>query len=216
MVKDSLARKFNAMQMARAMQRVELEKYATELNLLETEKKLKIWERNILVVVLISLIGLSGYIYRKQRMYVQRKQAELLRAEKELKDASAQLDLFTRNISEKNMLIEAMLRQNQGMQGEAFDQLKQKTILTEEDWQKFQELFEKVHGGYLNRLKEKLPGLSPAETRFMTLSKLGLNNKEMAATLGVGPDAVRQYRSRLRKKLQLPEDGSIEELVNSI
>jgi tetratricopeptide (TPR) repeat protein len=215
-VKDSLARKLNSMKMARALQRVDLEKHEAELALLNSEKKLKIWERNILLVGIFTLFILSAYVYRKQRKNVLRKQAELARAEKELKEASAQLDQFTRNISEKNMLIETMLKHNKGIQNETIDQLKHKTILTEDDWKNFQGLFEKVHGGYLERLKEKLSGLSPAEIRFMTLSKLGLNNKEMAATLGVGPDAVRQYRSRLRKKLQLAEDGSIEELVNSI
>jgi DNA-binding CsgD family transcriptional regulator len=215
-VKDSLARKFNSMQLARAQQRVELEKHEAELNLLLSEKKLKIWERNMLLVAIFSLLVLSVYIFLKQRKNVKLKQEDLARSENELKAAEAQLTLFTRNITEKNELIETLLQQASGQQNDTIDQLKTKTILTEEDWKNFQVLFDKVHGGYLDRLRVKLPGLSPAETRFMTLSKLGLNNKEMASTLGVGPEAIRQYRSRLRRKLNLSEEGSLEELVNSI
>jgi len=38
----------------------------------------------------------------------------------------------------------------------------------------------------------------------------------MAASLGVSPQAIRVTRYRLRKKLHLPEEGSLEELVSSI
>lgn len=50
----------------------------------------------------------------------------------------------------------------------------------------------------------------------MTLAKLGFSNKEMAASLGVSPQAIRVTRHRLRKKLHLPEEGSLDELVDSI
>ena len=94
--------------------------------------------------------------------------------------------------------------------------MQQSTILTDEEWEKFRDIFEKVHGGYLKRLKDKLPGLSPAETRYMALAKLQLSSREMAATLGVSKQAIHVTSHRLRKKLHMPEDGSLEELVNSI
>ena len=93
---------------------------------------------------------------------------------------------------------------------------KKSTILTDDEWEYFRQLFEKVHAGYLQRLKEKFPGLTPAETRFMALSKLNLSSKEMAGTLGVGTDAIRQYRSRLRKKLNLTEEDNLQELINAV
>jgi DNA-directed RNA polymerase specialized sigma24 family protein len=101
-------------------------------------------------------------------------------------------------------------------QTEALSQLRRSAILTDEDWESFRENFDKVHTGFLIRLKAKIPDLSPAETRFLALAKLQLSNKEMAALLGVTADAMRLTRFRLRKKLNLTEDGSLEELVNSI
>jgi hypothetical protein len=50
----------------------------------------------------------------------------------------------------------------------------------------------------------------------MALTKLKLGNKEMTAMLGVGQDAIRQYRSRLRRKLNLHEEGAIEAVVESV
>jgi DNA-binding CsgD family transcriptional regulator len=98
---------------------------------------------------------------------------------------------------------------------EAFS-LQKHTILTNQEWEHFRSLFEKVHSGYLQRLKEKLPDLSPAEIRFMTLAKLNFSSKQMADTLGIGTDAVRMMRYRLRKKLNLNEEGSLEELIANI
>ena len=80
----------------------------------------------------------------------------------------------------------------------------------------FGQLFEKVHSGYLYRVKEKIPGLTPAETRLMALVKLQLSTKEMAAVLGISPNSVRSTWSRLRKKLNLPEEGTMEELLEII
>lgn len=50
----------------------------------------------------------------------------------------------------------------------------------------------------------------------MALAKLQLTNKEMSGILGVSPDSIRMMRHRLRKKLNLDEDGSLEEMINSI
>ncbi|MGB0368709.1 MAG: helix-turn-helix transcriptional regulator, partial [Flavobacteriales bacterium] len=90
------------------------------------------------------------------------------------------------------------------------------TILTTEDWAYFKQLFEKVHVGYLSRLTQKLPDLSPAETRFIALSKLELSSKEMAAVLGVGQAAIRQYRLRLRKRLDVSNQKDLQEFIRQI
>ena len=68
----------------------------------------------------------------------------------------------------------------------------------------------------MQRLREKLPQLSPADTRYIVLSKLNLTSREMASMLGVRPDAIRLYRHRLRKKLQITDDKTLEELIRSI
>jgi len=65
-------------------------------------------------------------------------------------------------------------------------------------------------------MQEKIPDLSPSEIRFMTLARLNFSNKEMAAALGVTPQAIRVTRHRLRKKLNLPDEQNLEELVQSI
>ena len=215
-VKDSLARKFNALQMTRALQKAELEQHNLALAKLENEKQTDIYERNFLLVsVLFSVIIIFG-VYKQQTQRIQIKHDALVKAEVELASASQQLNIFTKKIHENNALLETFQSQTGNINQEVLLQLQQSTILTDEEWDSFRKAFESVHKGFLLRLKEKLPELSPAETRFMVLSKLKLSNKEMASTLGVGTDAIRQYRSRIRKKLNLTEEGGLEELVDTI
>ena len=79
---------------------------------------------------------------------------------------------------------------------------------------KFRNMFEEVHSGFLYKLKHQLPDLTPGEVRFMVLSKLKLSTKEMANILGVGASTIRKYKHQVRNKLGLPEDGSIDEVID--
>ena len=215
-VKDSLAREFNALQMMRAAQKAEQEQYRASVKDIENKRHLNKIERNILIALVLLMIAVAGFWYRQQVKKQQRQEEQMRKAEEELATATKQLNEFARHISEKNKLIDLLQQQNGQQDNELFLQLQQSTILTEEEWDSFKSLFEKVHSGYLRRLRTKLPELSPAEIRFMTLAKLQFSNKEMAATLGVSQQAIRTTWHRLRKKLDLPEEGSLEELVNSI
>jgi DNA-directed RNA polymerase specialized sigma24 family protein len=208
-VKDSVARKLNALQMLRAKQKVDIEKFRAEMDNIESERKLNMLERDILIAVVLLMMGVAIYIYKEQRKKYRLKQEEL-------ENASRRLNDFARNISEKNALIEMLEQQHGDETSEALEQLRKSTILTDEAWEHFRELFEKVHHGFLQRLKEKIAGLTPAETRFIVLSKLGLSGKEMANMLGIGVDAIRQLRSRVRKKLNLGDETGLEDFVTHI
>ena len=218
-VKDSFIRQLHTLQMVRTNQRMQLDAYRAEIKDIQNRKQINKLQRDILLITVLAIMLAVVYIYQLQRRKYRLKQEQLAKAKEELDSASRELADFAKNISEKNALIE-MLQDQQEQQdnrsADALQQLQQRTILTDEEWNHFRSLFEKVHSGFLDRLKEKLPGLTPAETRFMVLGKLGLSNKEMAATLGIGADAIRQYRSRLRKKLDLGEEGSLEDLIAQV
>ena len=221
--KDSVDKKFSALQLARAQQKATAEEQQHQLSKLEQDKKSKIIQRNILLGFLFLLFILSLYVYRlikkrhKQEQLVkdlqlEKKQSELFTAEQQLKD-------FALNFHDKSKLLEQLEVQLQSKGNEEeklLEQLQQTTLLTDEQWSNFRQVFEQVHSGYLVRLKEKLPDLTPGEIRYMALAKLHFNNKEMAAALGISQQTVRVTAHRLRKKLHLPEEGSLSELVNSI
>ena len=231
-IRDSISHRINALTIARAEQKVVLERHNGEIKLRDAEKKRILLIRNglILLVIMIAIISWLIINRQRQRHIQQRKMLETEKkaAERELIVAQKQLDDFTNAVHEKNELVEKITAELERLkasrtnddelfrQNELLVQLQQSTLLTDEQWNDFKFIFEKVHTGYLNRLRDKLPGLSPAETRFMALSKLKLSNKEMAGMLGISPDAIRMYRHRLRKKLLLPDDGNLDELIEII
>jgi tetratricopeptide (TPR) repeat protein len=185
------------------------------------EKQRQILIRNELIIIAIMVMLFTLLFYNrkllKQKYHKQQLLAEKQIAEAELDNALKQFANLKKNIAEKNDLITTLEKEVSGNSDPALiTKLQQSTILTEDQWEEFRQLFEKVHPGFLHKLKEKLPELSPAETRFMVLAKLNFSNKEMAAILGVSPQAMRTTWYRLRKKLSLPEEGTIEELVETI
>jgi tetratricopeptide (TPR) repeat protein len=180
-------------------------------------------------ILLISLAGVIGLllINRQKLKHIQKR--KIAETEKHQAEEMARLQLadFTKSIQEKNDLLETFRNeiekyqaqpnsQEQAEKEKSLQLLQNAVILNDEQWVNFQALFNKVHTGYINRVKEKFPDLTTAELRFILLTKLGLNNKEMAAMLGVSTEAVRVSKHRLLKKIQLPEDVSLEEAVHTI
>jgi DNA-binding CsgD family transcriptional regulator len=234
-----IAKELDLSKKNKAEMALENERRVMSEKLLENEKENHRLVRNSLVGAVVCLLVISLLVFNRQRLKNRNREQQLLTekqlAEQELASASLRLNDFAKRVREKNELIEEATRQIEQANAEinvlknsspamapatlnipALQQLQDSILLTNDDWINFTELFEKVYPGFFNRLKHNLPGLSPAETRFMALCKLRYSNKEMAGMLGIGPDAVRQYRSRLRKKLNLPEHASFEEMADSI
>lgn len=217
--KDSLARRYSEKLIMRAQQKMELQTLQSKMEKAESDQKLKVIERNVLLILVLLVAAGAGYVYQTQRK--RHRQAQLLKEleikqkEQELENATFQLNEFARNISEKSRQIEA-LESKRSLDDEALTQLRQSTILTQEDWDYFKKLFSKAHGDYLHRLREKFPDLTQGEIRFIALAKLGLGYQEMSVTLGISSHAVRTTKYRLLKKIDVPDDQSLEEVMMQI
>src|SRR5665213_120254 len=200
-----------------------------------SEKQRQLLLRNAIIAFVVLLMIISLLLYNRAQIKNKSRQQQLIAqkqlAENELQASTQQLNAFTQSIREKNAFIEKISREIERVNAElnvaknerhglasepetdnhSLQLLQNSVLLTDEGWRNFTHLFEKVHGGFFQRLKQKLPGLSPAETRFAALIKLQLSNKEMASMLGVGTEAIRQIRSRLKKKLHSEAEEGIEE-----
>lgn len=212
------------------------EEKVKELTLLQSkfefQKKEVVYqkERRIRNVVIIALsiifclaILLAFFIFKNRQRLNTQKQMELdallKKTEHELSLSRVQLEDFARNVQEKTRLMEALEQQvlAQSVPDNALVlQLQQSTILTEDDWERFRALFEQVHAGFLTRLRDKYASLSRAEIRFITLAKLKFSTREMAGALGVSPQSIRTNWYRIRKKLEITEEISVEDFVNTI
>jgi DNA-directed RNA polymerase specialized sigma24 family protein len=160
------------------------------------------------------------YILRQTQLEKQNQlaESEAELARKNILYAQNQLAEVVNHISEKNKLIEGL--ENRLAENEKIDiqeVLRNFTIITGNDWLKFKDYFEKAYPNYWERLNQKLPKLTQSDERLLTLLKLQLGNKEIAAATGISAESVRVSIHRLRKKVEaIYPDISLEEFIATI
>jgi hypothetical protein len=227
LLEDSLRKLQDATILQQAQRRVEVERHSTALNRLDALRRQQVTLRNTILGVFsfIALILIQFYYRRMTRRKRALEMATLNEelARQALNDARRELEQYTRNLKEKNELIESIRVEMDQLRAtgdqvlrdrsDKLNDLIQHAILTESDWIEFRTLFEKVHPGFFQHLKEKMPDLTPADIRLLAFTKLRLSTKEMAALLGISVDSIKKSRQRLRRRVHLPEEGSLDELI---
>lgn len=220
-VKDSLQQVLDAKILNRAVSKAESKRHLTEVQLLESEKQLSRFRYFALIGTCLTLLVIGALLFNRVQMR-QKKQVEL--AQKELQHAQEALSAYVQALKEKTALVDNLTAQLPNTPDNSdsdhlalkINSLVASTMLTEEAWQHFWRLFEQVYPGFIFRLKKKFPDLSPAETRLLILTKFNLSTREMAHTLGISGESIRKARYRLRKKLNLEEEASLNTLIQNI
>jgi len=82
-------------------------------------------------------------------------------------------------------------------------------LADETDWDFFDEHFDAVHAGFLKKLHDQYPNLTPGDLRLAALLRLNLPSKEIAPLLHISVRGVENKRYRLRKKLDLPAEENL-------
>ena len=199
---------------AKAEQKSAVDKYLADLQLLESKKQIQVLTRNGIIIGMALMLIIAALILKKQKMKRANEHDKLL-------NATEQLNFYVESVKEKNSLINQFEDQLQNINlqhsnEEYIAQLQNYTILTEDDWNEFRRLFEKVHVNFFVKLKQRYPALTQSEVRLMSLIKLNLARKEMADMLGISPDSVKKTRQRIKKRINLDENMDLEEIVFSI
>ena len=86
-------------------------------------------------------------------------------------------------------------------------------INNDNNWEQFRTYFEDVHKDFNTKVKRNYPGVSVNDLRLMSLLKMNLSSKEIANILNISTEGVKKARYRLRKKLNLNTEESLQELV---
>lgn len=77
----------------------------------------------------------------------------------------------------------------------------------------FFEAFTRLHPDFVARLHQAYPSLTDADRRLLSLIALELPNRRIASILGIRVESVKQARWRIRSKMQLPSDLTIEDAI---
>lgn len=197
-VQDSLARKNNIRKQESLKQQNKLDQLRAELALTQKEKELNTWIRNASLLLLF----LSGMLFFT--LYNAIKTKKKIK-ETELENAQHELDVISKNLVEKSNILEQMKEEMAQLSDEAkksqyLEKLSTYSILKDEDWHEFKQIFERVYPNFINELKEAYEDITPAEIRLLVLEKLNFSQDAMANNLGVSKQAIYQTKYRLRKK----------------
>jgi tetratricopeptide (TPR) repeat protein len=226
-IRDSLQALTDVRRVGELRLKYEAAKKDKEIELLNAQNK---WDMLLLYgsgLIVILLIVIAALFYLKQK-----KERKLLLAQKalvddELRRAEIELKNFTENLKGKNSMIEEFKSrieqlhlQNLNRDDiENMDQMLKAHIMTEESWERFKRLFDKVYPGFFISLKNKVPGitsLTATDTRMLVLIKLQLSNLEMSNLAGITIEGIKKSKQRLRKKLRLDPAESLSNFVENV
>ncbi|MGJ1510096.1 helix-turn-helix transcriptional regulator [Sphingobacterium siyangense] len=226
MLKDSLEKRTNDKEIQKMLWQRESEKYnrtiqATEEKRIRTKRMYQfIGIVLMLIFAIVVLLVNKSKIKIKMRNTLLEKDQLALAYEKQLLDQELMilrnsLTEFTDTIRQNDVIIQ-QLRQEVVKISESdpayltqitdnLNALLQQHIMTDERWQKFKHVFNKVYPAYLTQMRQTYPKVTENDLKILALLKLDLSNASMSELLCVSVEAVRKAKQRLKKKLEQTE-----------
>jgi tetratricopeptide (TPR) repeat protein len=89
-------------------------------------------------------------------------------------------------------------------------------ILTQDDWESFEQVFCEIYPEFLVRLRFLHPEVTKSEEKLACLLRIHYGTKEVARSLAISPQSVSVTRYRLRKKIGLVNEKTLEEYIMSL
>ena len=229
---DSINQQQNLENFHNAEFQIQFQKKQAQLKLLDAQKK-RVEQRFLLLAVIGCFVITGLIIILRQIVLRRRKEKEVLvlqklRAEDELTNIEQQMHQVLSNLSEKNKLVDELQSEIQQFNNDSgnqltaaerevlFDRLQSFKLLTEEDWDVFRKLFEKLNPGFFDNFQKLADTLSKADLRLAALIRMDLSTSEIARLLGISVDSVKRTDLRLRKKLSIEQSKELSALIKSI
>lgn len=89
-------------------------------------------------------------------------------------------------------------------------------LQSENYWEKFERNYKEVHAQFSEELQRRFSKLTKGDIRLAYLVHEKMTNKEMATVLNVSPAAVEKAKYRLKKKLDLDKEDSLDDFIQSL
>jgi DNA-binding CsgD family transcriptional regulator len=168
--------------------------------------------------LLILIIGI-GYYAIKQKMNRNKLVREKLDAELEFK--KKELISHALHLAQKNEVLEDLKQKAELLNGSENDPKGYRQLIStikynlqdDGNWENFKRYFEQVHKNFNSMVKDKFPDITSNELRLMALLKMNLSSKEIANILNITPEGIKKARYRLRKKMNISSDESLQDQI---
>ncbi|MDX9789922.1 MAG: LuxR C-terminal-related transcriptional regulator [Candidatus Kapaibacterium sp.] len=83
-------------------------------------------------------------------------------------------------------------------------------------WEEFIARFHDINPNFINYLSKKFPTLTPTELKICSLTKTGLNSKDIASTLKISIRSVENHKYNIRKKFDLEPYQNLYNFISQI
>ena len=199
-------------------QQIELQN--REISLLEQKAEINNLQRILMAVgLLLSIISIYAL---RQRM--KHNKLEKQRLDAELAFKKKELTTHALHLAKKNEVLEGLKQKAEELKkSETSQNGYQQLIRTinfdlkdDNNWENFSKYFQQVHKDFNSNVKQKFPKVTPNELRLMSLLKMNLSSKEIANILNISQEGIKKARYRLRKKLNITTEDSLQDLVLSL
>lgn len=220
------------------------ERQEKELALKEAEVAAQRIQRNMAVVIGVLLLTIASGLVLRYR-YIKKTSRQMVENrdkihEQELAIEAHEKDTLERELElrRRELTSQAMhMAQHQDFMNEIKNRLQSLTsgevkngsktiqglinkidqdLLVKDEWKEFDTWFGEVHSQFYTKLDKSYPNLSPTERKLCVFLKLNLNIKEVAALSNLTPKTVEVYRSRLRKKLDVPQGENLVTFISNL
>ena len=217
-------------------------KNAFEVSLKKTNARL-IWVTIIVVCLLLMVASFSIWYVRNKRSVRFRKEALLklnsdLLVEKE-RTAELKVEIFNEELKNKKYELSQLLgtaELHSDLHNEIQNRLEKIRLAHSDENGEIAQLLQFVKsigkteeinklifnspdlidGKFKERIEKQFPELSRGEMQMVIFIKLRLSNKEMAQIKNVESGSIRIFKSRLKKKLNVPADLTLSEFINTL
>ncbi|WP_296386399.1 tetratricopeptide repeat protein [Winogradskyella sp.] len=192
-----------------------------EIKLLEERKQKAENEKWFLLISLIGASALAIAIVYGLRQKMKRNKIQHEKLDNDLEFKEKELTTHALHLAHKNEVLLDLKSQLKELKSEGGNSRSyQKVINTinldinnDNNWEQFRTYFEDVHKDFNSRVMRNYPEVSNNDLRLMSLLKMNLSSKEIANILNISIEGVKKARYRLRKKLNLTTEDSLQELV---
>lgn len=206
----------------------ETEKKQQEILLLKEKNKRTQLEKTALSIGIVGLlVFFLGLVYLlrqrnlRTRLEKEKAQQELTFNQKELELKKKELVAYTLQLAHKNEFLENIKADVVDLERIKDDRKSRQRIVNaininqndNQNWEGFRERFMAVHIDFESNIKAKYPSVTANDLRLMALLKMNLSSKEIANMLNVSSEGIKKARYRLRKKLDLSQEDSLEALI---
>jgi len=190
------------------------------------EQKLRVRNRTVWLISILALF-IFGTMLLLYKIRLQQKELRNERLESELRLKNQDISNLALDISTRKKVTQEILERIGSLKKQGSEETEEFSIsMIENDLkrginadrkrERLHQQVDSINAAFYERLRTKYPNLATTEMELCALIRSGMSSKEIAEVRGISPSSAHTARYRLRKKLGIPSEENIADVLNGI